>query len=161
LQAVVSDKQCLERVGLEVVRLAYPAEHAVVERRLMEMRDLKETRDVGRVPSWKAAIHLACALLAPKQSEDSWPAAFLHQDKKYRPHVAPTLEEVSLMKDLAWLLVPDRASLSLPCLMPRTATPLAPAYESPPSGSSRASTIADAVQELAIRLRRMLGALLR
>ena len=92
------DKQNLERLLCYVGALAYPNEAKTVERWLGEI-----PQD-GNKPSWKAALHLWCALLEPKASESNAAARFLHQNEICRPHVRPAIEQVSLFKDLSTAL---------------------------------------------------------
>ena len=74
------DRQNLERLLCHVTAVAYPTEAQTVERWLGEMSE------AGKKPSWKAALHLWCALVGPKADEPNAPARFLHQDKTCQPH---------------------------------------------------------------------------
>ena len=89
------DKQNLERRLCYVAALAHPNEAKIVERWLGEI-----PQD-GNKPSWKAALHLWCALIEPKASESNAAARFLHQNETCRPHVRSAIEQVSLFKDLS------------------------------------------------------------
>jgi len=91
----LEDKQNLERLLCFVAAAAYPNKATVVERWLGEMSS------AGGQPSWKAALHLWCALVEVKATEANAPARFLRQNEDCRPHVKPTLENVSLLRDLS------------------------------------------------------------
>jgi hypothetical protein len=92
------DLQNLERLLCRVTAVAYPTEAKTVERWLSEISE------AGKKPSWKAAIHLWCALVEPKGDESNIPARFLHQNQTCRPHARAAIEQVSLFKDLSTAL---------------------------------------------------------
>lgn len=97
------DKQNLERLLCHVAATAYPNEARIVERWLGEIPRGKQE------PSWKAALHLWCALIEPKASESTAPARFLHQNQTCQPHVRGAIEHVSLLRDLSAALGLPRA----------------------------------------------------
>jgi hypothetical protein len=78
--------------------VAYPTEAKTVERWLGEISE------AGKQPSWKAALHLWCALVEPKADESNAAARFLHQNETCRPHARTAIEQVSLFKDLSLAL---------------------------------------------------------
>jgi hypothetical protein len=92
------DWQNLERLLCHVTAVAYPSEAKIVERWLGEISG------PGKKPSWKAALHLWCALVEPKSDESNAAARFLHQNQTCRPHARAAIEQVSLFKDLSLAL---------------------------------------------------------
>lgn len=90
--------QSLERLLCHVTAVAYPTEAKTVERWLGEISE------AGKQPSWKAALHLWCALVEPKADESNAAARFLHQNETCRPHARTAIEQVSLFKDLSLAL---------------------------------------------------------
>jgi hypothetical protein len=92
------DRQNLERLLCHVTAVAHPNEAKMVERWLSEISE------AGKKPSWKAALHLWCALVEPKTDESNAPARFLHQNQTCRPHARAAIEQVSLFKDLSLAL---------------------------------------------------------
>jgi hypothetical protein len=89
------DSQNLERLLCHVAAMAYPDKAKAVERWLGEMSS------TGDSPSWKAAMHLWCALVEPKATESNATARFLRQNEVCRPHVTGVVRQVSLFKDLS------------------------------------------------------------
>jgi hypothetical protein len=89
------DSQNLERLLCHVTAAAYPTEAKTVERWLGEISEARKK------PSWKAALHLWCALVEPKAGESNAAARFLHQNQTCRPHARAAIEQVSLFKDLS------------------------------------------------------------
>jgi hypothetical protein len=92
------DCQNLERLICHIAASAYPEQAKIVERWLGEIPF------AGNKPSWKAALHLWCALVEPKADESNAAAKFLHQNATCQPHVSAALEQVSLFKDLSLAL---------------------------------------------------------
>jgi hypothetical protein len=92
------DWQNLERLLCHVAAAAYPAEAETVERWLGELSK------AGKNPSWKAALHLWCAVVEPKADESNAPARFLHQNQTCRPHALEAIRQVSLFNDLSTAL---------------------------------------------------------
>lgn len=87
------DSQNLERLLCHVTAVAYPSEAKIVGRWLGEISE------AGKKLSWKAALHLWCALVEPKADESNAAARFLHQNQTCRPHARAAIEQVSLFKD--------------------------------------------------------------
>jgi hypothetical protein len=90
--------QNLERLICHIAASAYPEQAKIVERWLGEIPPN------GKKPSWKAALHLWCALVEPKADESNAAAKFLHQNAACQPHVRAAMEQVSLFKDLSLAL---------------------------------------------------------
>lgn len=95
----LADEQNLERVLCQVLARAYPDDVEWVAARLDEIRQRRD-----KVPRWKAAVHLWCALVDDKADELSAPARFLGQHKACKPHVRDVLETGGVLRDLRGVL---------------------------------------------------------
>jgi hypothetical protein len=91
--------QHLERILCEVLARSKPEMLLVVERWLVEMKQVP-----GAKPCWKSAMHLWCALVDPKQSTASFAERVLGQDDAFRDFAMAVLGETALLDDLRPLL---------------------------------------------------------
>jgi hypothetical protein len=93
------DVQNLERLLDRIVGAAYPGDVSLIRRWLSEVVLARG----GKLPRWKAAIHLWCALRDEKASEHSAADRFLGQHDMCKLHVEQALRETGLMAELEWL----------------------------------------------------------
>ncbi len=71
--------QNLERVLCAILAETYPAGVAYIEAWLEEIRDFRKELEITAVPTWKAAIHLWCALVDDDKTEAAVAKRFLGQ----------------------------------------------------------------------------------
>ena len=112
----LSDAQSLERVILSVARRALSEEELAFLVRVLEGIHALP----GRRPTWKAAVHVLCALTDAKTPGHAMAQRFLGQNKSFRPHVEGTLGET---QGSGGAVLRDELAFMFTGHDPRSATP--------------------------------------
>lgn len=94
------DRQNLERVLCAISARAWPAGDAVVAQWLQAIREFRANNGVARAPTWKAAVHLWCALVDDAATEAAAVKRFLGQNPSALPFVRETLDEARIVTSL-------------------------------------------------------------